>query len=450
MKKVIQKLRQGNERSIKIKRNIFYSFFFKSVDALVYFLIVPATLGFLDKYSYGIWLTLNSILLWINTFDAGLGNGMRNCLTVSLAKEDFEKSRIYISTTYFLLLMISCVVFVLFLLACHFIDWYSLLNVNAAVIPNLNEVIIFSFLFFCLSFVFKLIGNIYMALQLPAVNFFFMGAGHLLSLLIILALRFICSHGDLLCVGIAYSASPCVVYFIGSLITFGFLYKHLRPSLKFIKVKDNSNELLNVGVNFFVIQISVLIIVSMSNVVISHMFGPDNVTPFNIANRYMGIVLMALNIVVTPIWSAVTDAKARGDEEWIKKSVLKVRKVSVLFGLVMLIMLFVSPFVYEIWIGDSVNIPFKLTALMFVYVFIQVWSTSQSYILNGLTIMRIQLYGNIFEAFIFLPLAFLLGEYWRLDGLVVAMILTNLPVALTNTVQVTKIMNHTAKGVWLK
>ena len=80
-----------DKRTHKVKANILYSFAFKAIDAMVYFMIVPATLGFLDKYSYGIWLTLNSILLWINTFDAGLGNGMRNCLTVSLAKEDIEK-----------------------------------------------------------------------------------------------------------------------------------------------------------------------------------------------------------------------------------------------------------------------------------------------------------------------------------------------------------------------
>ena len=79
MNKLLSLISKGDARSVKAKRNIVYSFAFKAVDAIVYFLIVPATLGYLDKYSYGIWLTLNSILMWINTFDVGLGNGMRNC-----------------------------------------------------------------------------------------------------------------------------------------------------------------------------------------------------------------------------------------------------------------------------------------------------------------------------------------------------------------------------------
>ena len=441
---------QENNRTYKVKKNILYSFLFKGIDAIVYFLIVPATLGFLDKYSYGVWLTLNSILLWINTFDAGLGNGMRNCLTVSLAKNDKVKSQIYISTTYFLLFSISSVAFLLFLVASYYIDWYSLLNVAPDVVPNLNAVIIYSFLFFCLSFVFKLIGNIYMALQLPAVNFFFMASGHLLSLLIIVALRFFCSKGDLLWVGIAYSASPCFVYLVASIITFYILYCYLRPSVKLIKVKEYSGELLSVGVNFFIIQITALIIFSMSNVVISRLFGPDSVTPFNISNRYFGIVLMALNIVMSPIWSAVTDAHARGDEKWINDSIVKVRKISGLFGVIILFMQVVSPLVYRIWIGDSVYIHFDMSTLMCLYVFLLVWSSSQSSFLNGLTIMRLQLYTNILEALIFFPLAIFMGKAWGINGLIVAMIITNMPAAFVNTIQVSKIKNHTAKGIWLK
>ena len=440
----------GDGRSLKVKKNIVWSFIFKAIDAVVYFLVVPATLGYLDKYTYGIWLAINSILLWINTFDAGLGNGMRNCLTISLAKNDNERSRIYISTTYFLLFVIASIAFATFFIVGNFIDWYALLKVDPHIVPNLKEVITYSFLFVCLSFVFKLIGNVYMSLQLPSVNFFFMAAGHLLSLFLILALRMFTSEGNLLWVGIAYTSAPCIIYVIASVITFFVLYRHLCPSIHLIKVKKYSKDLLNVGIGFFVIQITTLVIMSTSNVIISRLFGPDSVTPFNISNRYMAIVLMALNIVMAPIWSAVTDAWAKGDEAWVKLSVVKVRKISLVFGIVLLIMLAVSPFVYSIWVGNAVEIPFSLTTLMSIYVFILIWSTGQSSFLNGLGILKLQLYANVFEAVIFIPLAILFGELWGINGMVVAMILTNLPALITNTIQVNKITSHTAKGIWLK
>lgn len=337
-----------------------------------------------------------------------------------------------------------------FLVCCHFIDWYSLLKVDPAVVPNLNDVIRYSFFFVCLSFVFKLIGNVYMSLQLPSANFFFMAAGHLLSLLLILGLRAVSSEGSLLWVGIVYTASPCFVYAIASVITFSFFYRALSPSVHFIRVRKYSKDLLNVGLGFFVIQITTLIIMSTSNVVISQLLGPESVTLFNICNRYMAIILVAMSIVMAPIWSAVTDAWTMGDNEWVRMSVVKVRHLSLLFGFLLLIMLLISPFIYQIWIGNAVVIPFSLTALMSVYVFVLIWSSAHSSILNGIGILKLQLIMNVLEAVIFIPLAFILGKQWGIHGMVMAMIVTNLPVLITNTIQVTKVTNHSAKGIWLK
>lgn len=426
------------------------SFLFKGIDGLVYFLIVPATLGFLDKYSYGIWLTLNSILMWINTFDAGLGNGMRNCLTISLARNEQEKSRIYISTTYVLLSIISLAVFAVFLVLCNFIDWYVLLNVDREIIPNLQEVIVCSFFIFCVSFVFKLIGSIYMALQLPSINYFFLAAGHLLSLILILLLRLISDEGSLFWVAVVYSASPCIVYFIASIVTFAIIYKHLRPSFHLVRIKEYSPELLNVGVGFFILQVSSLVIFSMSNVVISRLIGPDMVTPYNISNRYMAIALMALTITMAPVWSAITDAKARGDQQWIGNCVKKINRTVWLFGGALLVMLAVSPLVYRIWVGDSVEIPFTLSALMCLYIFILVWSTSKSSVLNGMDILRVQLIVTVFQAIAFLPVSYFFGRQLGLNGIVIAMIIINLPAMISNSVQVRMIIKGTAKGVWLK
>ena len=65
---------KGNSRSIKAKKNILASFLLKAIDGFVYLAVVPITLGFLDPYTYGLWLSINSILVWINSFDIGLSN----------------------------------------------------------------------------------------------------------------------------------------------------------------------------------------------------------------------------------------------------------------------------------------------------------------------------------------------------------------------------------------
>jgi hypothetical protein len=99
-RKLKQNITSGNDRSVKAKKNIIASFGIKAIDSLVYFLLVPVTLGYLNPYEYGIWLTLSSILMWVNSFDIGLGNGLRNKLAEALANKDKELARAYVSTTF--------------------------------------------------------------------------------------------------------------------------------------------------------------------------------------------------------------------------------------------------------------------------------------------------------------------------------------------------------------
>ena len=98
-KNILSSLLKGDTRSVKAKKNIIASGLFKGADLLIYLLLVPVTLGYLNPYEYGIWLTLNSILAWINSFDIGLGNGLRNKLAEAIAKDDKVLARKYVSTT---------------------------------------------------------------------------------------------------------------------------------------------------------------------------------------------------------------------------------------------------------------------------------------------------------------------------------------------------------------
>ena len=117
-------------RSSKFKTNIIVSVFFKSADTLIYLLLVPITLGYLNPYEYGIWLTLSSVLAWIDSFDIGLGNGLRNKLAESIANNDKIKARKYVSTTFFMLLILMAILLVIGLLVIHWINWEEVLNLS--------------------------------------------------------------------------------------------------------------------------------------------------------------------------------------------------------------------------------------------------------------------------------------------------------------------------------
>ena len=257
-------------------------------------------------------------------------------------------------------------------------------------------------------------------------------------------------QGSLMVVALIFSISPCIIYLIATPYTFNVNHKELRPAFSDICIKQYSHELLGVGVNFFIIQISALIINSMANIVISNQFGPDQVTPFNISNRYIAICTLANSIIIAPILSAVTDAQAKNDYQWIKRANKKVNVFMIYFAAFILFLLLISPIIYPVWIGDKVEIPFLMTSLNAVYVFILIWSSAKSTFLAGLNVLRIQLIMNVFQVMIFFPLTYGLGYLFGIYGLITGLILSNVPVAITNTIQVPMLINKKAKGIWNK
>ena len=115
MYSIIRNLRNiQNPRSRKAIKNVIVSFGLKGVSMIMSLVLVPLTLSYLTQYEYGVWLTLTSILVWLDFFDIGLTNGLRNKLAESIAKEDWDRGRAYVSTTFFILSLIVFLIIIFF------------------------------------------------------------------------------------------------------------------------------------------------------------------------------------------------------------------------------------------------------------------------------------------------------------------------------------------------
>jgi Na+-driven multidrug efflux pump len=54
------------------------------------------------------------------------------------------------------------------------------------------------------------------------------------------------------------------------------------------------------------------------------------------------------------------------------------------------------------------------------------------------------------EAILFIPLALYLAKIWGVEGIIIALIIVNLPCAITNVIQYNKILQGNAHGIWNK
>lgn len=446
--RLLSKFLSGDQRSVKAHKNILASALIKALNSLISLILIPLTLGYLNAYEYGIWITLSSILSWINSFDIGLGNGLRNKLGIALAEGNIIKGRSYVSTTFIMLTLISVVFFVLGVLAINKIDWYTMLNVEKDMVANLKQIIMASYFFFCTSFIFRFIGNVYQALQLPAINDFIAFLGHLLSLVVIFIMTKI-MPGSLLWVAIVYSAAPLLVYLLCYPITFLYQYPNLAPTYKLFD-KECLKDLLTLSVLFFVIQVMGIVLFSLSNLLISNMFGPEQVTPYNIAYRYFWIIPMVFSLFLAPMWSAATDAYAKNDLLWIKNSIKKLRYILLFVIFAITAMLLLSDYVYKLWIGTEVEIPFVLSAVTGIYIFIVLYSLVYSSFLNGMGKIHLQAINICCVAFAFYPICGILGSKLGVAGVVLGMCIVNIPGAILNRIQVGKLLSRKARGIWNK
>ncbi len=439
---------KGEVRSIKAKRNIVLSFAIKGLNIFIGLLLVPLTINYVDKTQYGIWLTLSSIIGWFSFFDIGFGNGLRNKFAEAVASGKYKLARIYVSTTYAILSIVIGFVLLIFLVVNPFLNWSSILNTSQSMAPQLSILALIVFTFFCVQFILQLLITVLTANQQPAKAALFNFLANLISLFIIFILTKTTS-GNLLYLGISLGCTPVLVLLVSNIWFYTHSYRQYAPSFHLIRL-GYAKKLTGVGLKFFIIQVAAIILFQCNNIIIAQLFGPEEVTPYNIAFKYFGIITMIAAIVMTPFWSAFTDAWHRKDYVWIKNVIRKLQKFWFVISCVALVLLFFSNFVYKFWVGGNINVTFNVSLFMTLNVIIITWNMIYVQFLNGIGKIQLQLYSGVFGTILIIPLTIILAKNFEIAGVVLSSCILGLVNTSWTYIQYKKIINQTAKGIWNK
>ena len=188
----------------------------------------------------------------------------------------------------------------------------------------------------------------------------------------------------------------------------------------------------------------------MINIAISREIGPDAVTQYNVAYKYFAVTHMIINVIVFPLWSAFTDAYQKNDFVWMKQIIRKLEVLWLLSNIVLVVMLIISNWVYEIWIGDEVEIGFILSVVITIYMIINNLGAIYLNLINGIGTVRIQLIIYIVFAVVAWPLMIKFGREYGIVGVIMVPITALFFLAVFAKVQLMRIMNHKAKGIWAR
>lgn len=447
--KISERYKQFGKRSRKSIVNIILSFGAKGITILTQLMIVPMTINYVNPTRYGIWLTLSSIIAWIGFFDLGFGNGMRNKVAEAKAKGDIELARQYVSTTYFAIgAIVVCLLLVVQVINL-FLSWPIILKVDVSYAEELRKVFAILTAFFCLNMVVKLFNSLLNADQRPGVVSWIGVCGQLLSLGVINLLTKV-SEGSLLKLATFYSGIPTLTLLLASAIAYRFTpYRQYAPRFKSVR-KALVKDIMGIGLQFFAIYLCMIVVFQIINIVISRELGPESVTEYNIAHKYFNIAHSVMMIILSPFWSAFTDAFHKNDFTWMRKVKRTLEKVWLCEIVAMVAMVVVAPRFYKVWIGESVSVGTVLTIGMAVYIAIQSIGAVYMHLINGIGTIRIQLIVYVFFALVSWPLMQYACRTFGLVGILVAPSLVYLTQAVLGKIQVEKLLKGTSTGIWSK
>ncbi len=440
----------GSQRSIAYKKSTISLFFLKGLSLLISLLYVPLLLNSLNTENYAIWLTLTSIVSWIAMLDIGLGNGLRNKLAEAVAQGNEILARKYVSSAYGALsiIIIGFVsIFLVFSLNC--LSWNTILNAPDVPVAEINKLVAIVFISFGLHFILGLLNSILLALQKPALSSFVSTLGQLASLIGVLICVKIFDNTSLLVLGTIVSLMPVLVLIIASIILFETQqYKHIAPKAKYFD-KSLVKDILSLGLYFFIIQIMTIFIYQSNNIIITHSIGSEAVVEYNIASKYMFVLYTLYMIIVTPLWSSTTQAYTKKDYEWIKNINSKLNRIILLFFAVGLIMICISPAVFKIWLNnDDLDISISTICLLLISEIFRMAYANYGYIINGIGKLHAQLVISVIMGILYIPITFLFGRIWGLNGILIMNITANLCNAIWSKYQFSLLLNNQASDFW--
>ena len=448
MRMDIRKLFKGSERTAKVKKNAIGSILIKGWSILISLILVPMTMDYLSPEIYGIWLTVSSVIVWLNFFDVGFTLGLKNKLAEALAEGGYVRGKKLVSTTYGMMFAIFVPLTIILELLVPVVDWSGFLNVSSEFNGQLIAVMRILVFCFALQMIFNTITAILAAYQRTAISSLFPVLGNTLSVIVIFILTRTVPP-SLINLAEAISYIPAIVLIISSLILFRTDLKQVSPAPGYFD-KSCIGHLFNLGAKFFIIQIQVVVVYQATNILISNVSSAEQVTAYNIAYKYLSVGTMLLSILLGPLWPAYTDAYAKGDYDWMKRTYRKMSKMVLLMMAGVALMVAFSPVAYKIWIKNTSLVPWSMTISVGIYLIIHAWDSLQVILINGIGTVKVQTYVTLLGMILHIPLSLFIGRYIGGIGVVWSIILINIGYAIVFTTQIRMLLNGVRNTVWNK
>lgn len=410
---------------IDVKKNISLNFIFRIIGMIFNYFSIPIILNYLGATNYGLWITIYSVINWINNFDVGIGNGLKNKLSEAIALKDYNKAKKYIATSYILITIVSFILLIITLIALNVIDLGSLFNTNVIEDKHLFNIILLMVILTLVNFIISLYKQLLYSVDLSS----FVGISYfvyqLLIIIVISALNLF-TQGSIQALVLVYGILNII---IGIYFTIIFFKNHseLFPKLKYVDllmIKD----IMGISFDFFLIQFSMIIIFTTDNLIITNFIGPEAVTSYSIILRIFQMFIYLYGFILAPFWSLYTKAYVNREVDWIIKTLNKFKKLFFATILIIIAVVLGINLLLKIWLGHILEYPKFLPLFCAVFSMIKIYADIYATLINGMGKTKIQLMLMVIGAIVNIPLSiYFIKIGFNASGVILATNISLLP-----------------------
>jgi len=385
-------------------RNVGLSTVLKLSTFVLQFAMLPLFMKVLGKGEYGVWVVLQSLVIWVSVLELGIGKGLRNKLTESLGVGDRRLARRYLSSTLFgqvVLWGLVAFVFVvlLFFMGLPLSRWLQ----SASSDRTMAWSLLFCFLTFTLT---QLAGVMNAILYAKHWNSATALVGFAASIGLFLFLLISRWNGHGLSLSLLASVN-CVMFALGYTVQASCLVRWF-PDLVPRWSEATYGVFLDVasvGISFLFIEITYMVIFMTDRLIVLWVLGPVMVAEYDVVLRLSALATTGFTLCIGPIWALSGTAWAKRDLRMMRRLWRIVTLLIVPFGVVSIAIGFMINPLIHVFIDASITVSPMVRWSLVVYTLVVIWGAAYASLLNGIGRTREQVLCSVIASIVNIPLA---------------------------------------------
>jgi O-antigen/teichoic acid export membrane protein len=337
-------------------------------------------------------MTIASLVVLLSVTDLGIGSGVLNSIARAYGRGDRLAARQHLASGLVVLTAIAMATGVLFLVVYPSISWGALYNVAddplaASEAGPATGIFIATFL---IGLPLSLIGQVRAAYQEGFVQSAFAGLGNVITIVLLLAA--VAARANLPVLVLAITGGP-ILAAIANLIVLVRLHRPWLAPRRGDVTTDAMRSVVGLGMGFLILQIAYTVGFSTDRLVAAQVVGPLAVADYSVVYRLFAIPASLASIALLPLWPAYREAISRHDIGWVRLTLQRSIKVTVLVTVPLSVALaIVGPAIVDAWTGQRLAPSHGLYLALGAFTITLAFANAFMVFLNGAQVMRYQIF----------------------------------------------------------